>query len=152
MLTQEWLCQLVNYNHESGRLICKSSGLVVGRPHRLHNKLYWRSNIKGIRALEHRLIWLLIYGYMPKYIDHKNGDGMDNRLNNLRECTMSQNLGNSKQKSYRGVEAHGDYYRVRIWKENKRIEIGKYETLKEANLAAIKAHKELFGEFSVHNR
>jgi hypothetical protein len=40
----------------------------------------------------HRLAWLLTYGRWPsEQIDHRNGDGRDNRLENLRECTAAEN-------------------------------------------------------------
>ena len=44
----------------------------------------------------HRVIFLMHYGYLPKYIDHINGVRTDNRLENLREATVSQNNHNSK--------------------------------------------------------
>ena len=38
----------------------------------------------------HRVAWVLTYGYLPKQIDHINGDKTDNRLCNLREVTQSE--------------------------------------------------------------
>lgn len=57
----------------------------------------------------HRLVWLYAYGQWPsRLIDHKNGDKSDNRIANLREATVSQNLSNGKIRSnntsgYKGV-------------------------------------------------
>ena len=70
-------------------------------------KLFWKSGrraghlrpdgyryivIEKKTYLEHRLIWLYNYGYLPKEIDHINGSGKDNRIENLRSCTHSQNI------------------------------------------------------------
>jgi len=51
----------------------------------------------GRKVLAHRLAWLLTYGDWPVGdIDHINHDRSDNRLENLRELTRSQNLFNRK--------------------------------------------------------
>jgi len=45
------------------------------------------------KVLAHRLIWLLHYGEWPENdVDHINRDRSDNRLENLRTLTRSQNL------------------------------------------------------------
>ena len=51
----------------------------------------------------HRVAWVLTYGYLPKQIDHINGDKTDNRLCNLREVTRSENEAN---KVYRWKYSH----------------------------------------------
>ena len=50
----------------------------------------------------HRLVWALVYGKFPKQIDHINGNPKDNRVENLREVTPSEN----------------DMNRVWAWKPN----------------------------------
>ena len=60
---------------------------------------YRRCEIDGISYGVHRLIWLYHKGYLPKEIDHINRIKDDNRVENLREVTHSENLQNVGIKS-----------------------------------------------------
>jgi len=54
----------------------------------------------GKMVLAHRLAWFHIHGVWPKdLIDHINGNRADNRLQNLREASLSQNAANGKVRS-----------------------------------------------------
>jgi hypothetical protein len=44
--------------------------------------------------LAHRLIFLWHHGYLPKELDHINGNPSDNRIENLRPATRAQNMYN----------------------------------------------------------
>lgn len=90
--------------------------------------LYIRLKHKGktYKILQHRFAWYFMYGYLPDCIDHKNGEGMDNRLENIRSVSQSQNSINrmgvkgykysQKKKRYvssitvEGVTKHLGYY------------------------------------------
>ena len=39
----------------------------------------------------HHMVWVLVHGRFPTLIDHINGDKTDNRLENLREVSYSEN-------------------------------------------------------------
>lgn len=43
-------------------------------------------------------------------VDHINGDGLDNRRNNLRVCTNQQNLWNRKAEGWGGSKFKGVYF------------------------------------------
>ena len=53
--------------------------------------LYRTVTLQGKKFLEHRLIFFLLKGYWPKFVDHINQDKTDNRIENLREVTPQQN-------------------------------------------------------------
>jgi hypothetical protein len=67
---------------------------------------YARAKVNGQDQYLHRILLK-----PPRHldVDHKNGDGLDNRRGNLRICTESQNLGGRKinvnnTSGYRGGE------------------------------------------------
>ncbi len=92
-------------------------------------------------------------------VDHINGDRLDNRRNNLRVCTRSQNLVNKKlilkgtSSEYRGVCL---YKRTGKWVsyinvDSHRIHLGYVETEIEAALAYDRAATRLHGVFAQLN-
>jgi len=52
--------------------------------------------VNGSPFRVHRLIFLYHKGYLPKYLDHIDGDTLNNKIENLRPCTNSENLMNAK--------------------------------------------------------
>jgi hypothetical protein len=98
-------------------------------------------------------------------IDHANGDGLDNRKDNLRVCTRSQNLQNRgapKQNTsgFKGVRRMSEKWHpnlARRWQafinfEGKQKSLGLYATKEEAALAYNDAAKKYFGEFAFLNK
>lgn len=92
-------------------------------------------------------------------IDHKNGNTLDNRISNLRKCTCSQNLANSKIKSsnnigIKGVGKTGNKkmpFRARICVLGKRLNLGVFSDKISAGKAYEIASKKYFKEFSRTN-
>jgi hypothetical protein len=88
------------YKYEDGRLI-NSVGRNKGREAGILNDNGYRIvSIDSKRFRAHRIIWLLFNGEMPSSdIDHINGIRDDNRIENLRVVSRSENLKNQKIRS-----------------------------------------------------
>lgn len=60
-----------------------------------HPRGYLTVYVPGVGArLEHRVVWELAHGIVPKELDHKNRNKTDNRLGNLRPATHMDNRQN----------------------------------------------------------
>jgi len=103
MLTQAELHQYLNYDPQTGIFTWKvklSDKINIGQKTGCKNNrgyLLIKINKKLYRA--HRLAWLYVYGYFPKFtIDHINRIKTDNRIENLRDVTIQENLKNKPNK------------------------------------------------------
>ena len=104
----------------------------------------------------HRIIWLILHGSFPEgYIDHIDGNGLNNSRNNLREATPSQNMMNQRVRSdsssgVKGVsfdKCRNKWYAY-INKSGKRIMLGRFENKAEAINARHIAEITHHGEFA----
>ena len=88
-----------------------------------------------------------------RLIDHINGNGLDERRENLRECSYSENVRNSKisknnKSGFKGVNWSNvmKKWEAKIMVNRKKIHLGYYDTPEEAHesycAAALKYHKE----------
>ena len=106
----------------------------------------------------HRLIFLLIHGYLPKEIDHINGDRSDNRIENLREVTRSQNQYNKKpqlnRSGVRNVSWHkkSKAWLIRLTMKGEIVFNHYVKDLELAELIAIEARHKFFGEFNFQGK
>lgn len=85
-------------------------------------------------------------------IDHIDGNGLNNQRSNLRFCTPRENIlnrSNNYRHKFRGItETPDKRFAVRVKNEGKYIQIGIYDTLKEAINAHNEAIVRLHGEFA----
>jgi hypothetical protein len=91
-------------------------------------------------------------------IDHINHDTLDNRRQNLRKCTGTQNKTNSKiyrnnKSGFKGVHWHkrDGTWGASIGYNGKQIHIGYFATLEEAARAYNETARQLHGEFAYLN-
>jgi hypothetical protein len=103
MITQETLKEVLHYDPKTGlftRLKGGSGpnnfiGAIAGF---LDDKGYVQICIKNKYYRAHRLAFLYMIGKFPLlYVDHIDGIKTNNKWNNLREATNSQNLQNQKK-------------------------------------------------------
>jgi len=159
-LTVDLLHELFTYDKETGKLYWKVArgrvnvGDEVGSANG-SGYLLTRVNYKAYRL--HRLIFLMDKGYLPKILDHINGDKKDNRIENLRPVSSAQNAQN-RQLNSRNKSGHKGVYwdkERKKWKAQVRcngetIHLGCFENLEEADVVVRAAREELHGDFANH--
>jgi hypothetical protein len=156
LITQEYLKSI--YEYKDGNLYRKISlyqwkkGDKVGT---IHPSGYVKVQLGSVKYLVHRLIFLYHYGYLPKLIDHIDGDSLNNKIENLREATVSQNCCNKKMQSdnksgFRNVSKKKGYEKwcVQIQVNKKKLHIGYFLDLELADLVATMAREKYHGRFA----
>lgn len=102
---------------------------------------------------EHRLVFFIHNGWWPEEVDHIDGNRSNNKIENLRAATKTQNQHNrGKDKTnttgFKGVSKRKDKFIARINIDKKSKHIGLFDTAKEAYDAYCKKAIELRGEFA----
>ena len=147
ILTKERVHELLLYCPETGRFTRRigvrgyAAGAEVGSVH-IHGGCRYVA-LDGRKYKEHRLIWLYVYGHFPEHeIDHINGDGTDNRLDNLRLATHAENSQNRRLHRdslvpYLGVthDRKRGQFQARIMVAGRQIHLGRFSTAEGAHEA-----------------
>jgi len=157
MITKKRLKSLYYYANTGHFINIKTGKMSAGYKRKKDNRiiLVLKENKKSKQLAYSRMIWLWHYGSLPLMIDHINGNPQDNRIENLRECSRSQNGANSlnRRKQYKGVHHRKDNgkYMARICINRKSIFLGNFNKAKDAAKAYDKKARALFGEFARTN-
>ena len=172
MITQERLKELLHYDPETGVFTWKfrdkayfHKGLrseswnskwantIAGSIFTCHGITYKHTSIFKKSYRMHRLAWLYVYGEWPDQIDHINGNGIDNRILNLRSVTNRENHRNVKLRTDNKSGVNGvnkckqtKKWKVRINIYGKEKWIGRFDSFEEAK----KARKAAEVEYGFH--
>ena len=162
-LTAEFVRSLLDYDPKTGifRWKVQHGGMnnrdVAGH---LNPKGYIQISINYRLYRAHRLAFLVTTGNWPKGdIDHKNRIKHDNRLENIRPASQSNNLANQlgspgrRKSKFKGVYKIAERNTGKIWiaeirVNNQRIRLGRFEREEDAYMAYMAAAKKYFGQFA----
>ncbi len=122
----------------------------AGRPTRA-GKIYARRNMSGRGIiLMHRQIM-----HAPKgmVVDHINGNSLDNRRCNLRLCTQTENIQNSRQREgtqsgFKGVHPAGNKWAAKITHKGQVYHLGTFDDVVQAAKARDRKATELYGPYA----
>jgi hypothetical protein len=160
-LTQDKLKEHLSYDPNTGIFIWikpkarrTKIGSIAGSP--VVRGGYLSIMIDGINYSCHQLAWLYVYGYIPiVLVDHKNTIPTDNRIDNLRLATKTQNAYNAKTPSTNTTGVKGVYvikgkYVARVTANGKTYSFGCHSTLDAAATAVRAGRTKLHGEYANH--
>lgn len=120
---------------------------------------YARAAVPGTGRQGKRTVLMhrVILGAKPgEQVDHRNGDGLDNRRSNLRLCAHRQNQFNQRKQrrwtssQFKGVtlDKKRSQWAARIKANGSNIWLGRHDNELDAARAYNSAAMELFGEFA----
>ena len=153
--SQERLRELFDYDPDQGQLIRK------GKHFQKRNGMrsapsYRKTTINYVSYAHHRLVWVWHNGDPGQMVvDHINRDRHDDRIENLRLATHSENRRSSgmfktNSSGYKGVtfEKTVGRWKAYIYLNNKRKHLGTFPTKEEAAAAYQQAAAEMHGAFA----
>ena len=156
-VTLNHLQGILSYSPESGNFVWlvqygrANPGNIAGS---VRKDGYVTIKIEGRQYKAHRLAWLYMTGEWPKgRLDHKDNCQSNNRWENLRLATHSQNMANRKinknnGSGYKGVSFKKGLYQAYVNKDGIRHWLGYFRTAEEAHAAYLIKAKELHGAFA----
>jgi hypothetical protein len=146
----------LDFDRETGQFFWKVSvnsrapaGRAAGR---LGNRGYIDIGIGREKVAAHRLAFLFAHGRWPVGdVDHINGRRTDNRPENLREASRSQNMGNTpvyrnNRSGKKGVSFEGRRQKWRASIQGRFL--GHFDTIEGAAAAYAEAARTVFGSYA----
>ena len=163
MITHERLLELLTFNPGTGKFhnrTKRSDKIVEGKEAGCYPKgrRYAVIGIDGTQYYLHQLAWFYIHAVWPEEaIDHKDNDGFNNRISNLRLATPSQNQHNTRtpRNNTSGVKGVCWDKKRRKWMATLSINrrkkfIGYFDDLKIAEMAIQQQRQLIHQEFHNH--
>lgn len=120
---------------------------------------YRRVHVLKRMVLVHRIAYFMKHGEQPQMVDHIDGNRSNNRMENLRSATHSENNLNAPARSYnksgiKGVYFHKDTgkWQAQVNHNGKHKYLGLFKSISEAEAVAISFRSTVHGEFANHGR
>ena len=153
-LAADLLHELLEYR--DGELYWKQPGKSrqMGKPvGSVNGDGYKRVKINRKLYAIHRLVWVMHGNDPVPFVDHINGDVLDNRIENLRAATHSQNCMNRRvrfdsKSGVKGVNLRKGKWHTCVILNNEKYSAGTFDRKEDAIAAVDKLRKELHGEFA----
>lgn len=155
--------ELFDYDAATGELVrrCNVRGLGLNRkgdrPKHKGPNGYAAIGADVKKYLYHRLVWFWHHNEWPEVIDHVDGDKENNRIENLRACTQSDNRCNSQlhaasESGFKGVSRHSPTgkWRARCGLHKVQHNLGVFDTREEAAAAVMVFREGLHGDYKNH--
>jgi hypothetical protein len=140
--------EIAGNQNEAKRWNAKHAGREVGAAVSVRG--YKKVRVLGFQYTQHRVIWKLVYGTDPYYIDHINGNRSDNRLANLRNVSFQDNCRNRRMldRNTSGVTGVCWARKKKAWQASiadrgKTIYLGLFKSIQDAADARSAAEREL---------
>lgn len=121
------------------------------------NKGYVEIFLNKKRIGVHRIVFAMFNGRIPTMVDHIDGDKQNNKIENLRECTESQNQHNRRIYANNTSGIKGVYWNksANKWQVSIGINgilkhIGCFSSITDAANARRQAAEKYHGEFACH--
>lgn len=158
MLTQAEVKRLFNYH--DGKLFWRTKTarkIVVGAEAGTFRRTdkYRQIMLAGTIYRTHRLVFLYHHGFMPELIDHIDRDPTNNKIENLREASRSENSCNSKIRcdntsGVKGVvwDKSKRKWAARLYVGNKCVNLGRFVNFDDAVQAITIASNVHHGNFA----
>ena len=179
-ITQNLLCEVLDYNEDTGDLRWKIRGEhLFDDGIRLNSRQKaksWNARFAGKKAgylgkegyfnctlmdkiyRSHRLIWLMKTGSWPDQVDHINGVRLDNRWENLRDASHQENMQNMSRpiNNTSGVcgvswDKNKNKWQANIRENGKQKFIGRFDKFEDA-VKARKVAEQSLGYHKNHGR
>ena len=143
------------FEYKDGDLYRKH-GQFAGKAGTLHHTGYIQVKVDNKNYRAHRIIFAMHHGYLPEYVDHIDGNPLNNRIENLRAATNQQNQYNvglvARNKSgVKNVVWLRNKWRIFMRVNKKMKNLGSFDDLELAELVAIEARNKFHGEFAKHD-
>jgi hypothetical protein len=165
MISPSELRILFSYDAASGSLIWNqrasrngpiNCGDVAGYAPADDGVKYCQVSIRYRKYQLHHVVWAWHHGEYPaQFIDHINGNRLDNRIENLRLASPTENCANSRKQAngrapYKGVywKKSSNRWAAKVQCRGVPYFLGSFDTPEEAQVAYIEKATELFGPFA----